>query len=88
MTDHEFQTIMTEAVHEFRQNQLNVIESLSALNAQMHILMGNGQPGRITTLETDVTNLRLAIRHLKGFIAGVCAVGSILGLVVHYFILH
>lgn len=41
-------------------------------------LVGNGQPGRVQRIETDVSSLKTQVRFLRGAAAGLALMGSIL----------
>jgi hypothetical protein len=43
-----------------------VLEELSVLKAQMHQLMGIGQPGRLNQLEMRVDSHERSVQRLKG----------------------
>jgi len=43
-----------------------VLEELSVLKAQMHQLMGIGQPGRLNQLELRVDSHERSVQRLKG----------------------
>ena len=46
--------------------EARVLEELSVLKAQMHQLMGIGQPGRLNQLEMRVDSHERSVQRLKG----------------------
>jgi len=46
--------------------EARVLEELSVLKAQMHQLMGIGQPGRLNQLELRVDSHERSVQRLKG----------------------
>jgi hypothetical protein len=59
-------------------------ERLSALESQMHTLVGNGQPGRIALLESAVNKLQLWRWWLIGMSAGASTVVSVLAWAIEH----
>ena len=53
-----------------KQFQDHVIAALAKLDTQMTSLLGNGQPGRISTLEDEMEDLKQARWTLGGWILG------------------
>lgn len=60
----------------FNDNARDTGERLARLETSMHTLIGNGQPGRITLLETAVDQLKQFRWWMIGAAAGVSAVVS------------
>lgn len=61
--------------------QQRVVDSLARLETHMENLVGNGQPGRVTNLETEVKDLNKAKWYLSGSVVGV---STLLGTVIHF----
>lgn len=61
--------------------QDHVIDALARLETDMKRLVGNGQPGRISLIETDVETLKKGSWTLYGVIVGISATVSS---IVHY----
>lgn len=57
---------MARLDREMTEFEQKVLEDLSALKVQMHALMGIGQPGRLYTLEQQVSCHERALQQLKG----------------------
>ena len=56
--------------------QLHVIDALARLETNLKALTGNGQPGRVGKLETDVEALKKARWTVGGIIVGASTVIS------------
>lgn len=50
--------------------QIHVVETLARLDTHMESLVGNGQPGRVTKLETAVDSLRKWRWTISGAVLG------------------
>lgn len=76
------QNFILDEIREFRtdynKHARETGERLSSLEAQMYSLCGNGQPGRIATLEKSVQQLKAWRGWLVGAWAGVSGAGSLL----------
>lgn len=59
------------------QFQARVLEDLATLKAEMHSLVGNGQPGRIANIESDV---KIHGRILNGIIGVLIFVSTVAGI--------
>jgi hypothetical protein len=54
--------------------QIHVVDSLARLDTKITSLIGNGQPGRVTRLESAVEELKKARWIVGGIIIGVSAI--------------
>jgi hypothetical protein len=71
--------------------QLHVVDKLASLGTQMQSLVGNGQPGRIGKLETEVKDQGQEIKDLnkaRWTIGGVATGLSLIGAEVIHYIFH
>lgn len=57
----------------------------SALETDNYAVMGNGQPGRISKIEEDVSALQRIRFWLIGAVAGVSSIGPAIGWVILHF---
>ena len=56
--------------------QVRVIDSLARLETHMESLVGNGQPGRVSVLETDIEALKKARWTIGGLVIGIATTVS------------
>lgn len=56
--------------------QLHVVSQLASLDTKMAGLIGNGQPGRISKIETNIEDLQKARWKIVGAILGMSALIS------------
>lgn len=63
---------------DFNQFARETGERISTTEADLHGLMGNGQPGRVSTLETAVSNLYAWRWQVIGAAAGSSAIISVI----------
>lgn len=64
--------------------QDHVIDTLARLDTNMTSLIGNGQPGRISKIETSITDTNTAVDKLKKYVwMGVGATLALSG-VIHF----
>jgi hypothetical protein len=75
---------LRELRSDVNENTRQTGERLSALEVQMRSLCGNGQPGRITNIETEVKELAAWRWKMLGICSGASGVISIVG----YLIFH
>jgi hypothetical protein len=78
---------------DFNENARVTGERLASVETSMNALVGNGQPGRITNIETDVDTLKGWKESLVGLWALVAALGSIVGsggmwIIEHFHLFH
>lgn len=78
---------------DFNENARVTGQRLASVETSMTALVGNGQPGRITNIETDVDTLKGWKQGLVGLWALVAAIGSIVGsgsmwIIEHFHLFH
>ena len=66
------------------ENAINTAERIAALETAMKSLVGNGQPGRITSIEDSVKDLQQWRWKMLGICTGASSVVSVIG----YLIFH
>ena len=59
--------------------EAHVIEVLAELQADMKSLVGNGQPGRITKIETNVFRMAILLAVVTALTLGPGLIGLLLG---------
>ena len=62
---------------EMQQNQIDVVQRLASLEAQMKSLLGNGQPGRIGALESAISAVNRFKYTVVGYAMGVAGLVSL-----------
>lgn len=82
----DVQQIILQSLEAIRAEQSRQGEDIAAIKANLHSILGNGQPGRLTNLENDVKALSEWKAHSKGWFAGVGAVLTVAGAFGHWVI--
>jgi hypothetical protein len=72
-------TEIRELKNDFNKYALDMESRTTALETEMHSLMGNGQPGRITTIEKAVEKLNGWKWWLVGVAAGCSSLMGVIG---------
>ena len=62
-----------------------ILADLSVLKSQMKLLMGIGQPGRLTQLEERVERHEQSVQRLKGFAGAAGGLLTVVHLAIDYF---
>lgn len=64
--------------------QVKVLEGLTRLETHMEVLIGNGQPGKITLMENDINDLKQKSWKTSGIVIGISGVLSAVGAAIHF----
>ena len=95
MTDQTIQGIILDEVRAMRtkldMHSVEASERLTALETHMYTLIGNGQPGRLTMLETGITAVRTEVSEIQhwrsrvkgGYIAVSAVVAGAVSIIYH-----
>ncbi len=61
-----------------------VLADLSVLKSQMHQVIGNGQPGRLTQLEARMEGHEKTLQRMKGMVGAVAGLLTVVHVVIDY----
>ncbi len=64
--------------------EATVLADLAALKSQMAALLGQGQPGRLTTLEDRLERHEVYLQRIKGFAGALFVLTAILHVAIDY----
>jgi hypothetical protein len=64
--------------------EATVLADLAALKSQMAALIGQGQPGRLTTLEERLERQELYLQRIKGFAGALFVLTALVHIAIDY----
>lgn len=71
-----------------RDFESQVLADLSELKAQMRVLAGNGQPGRVNLIEQRLDRHETALQRAKGLIIVLLPALTAMHLILHFALKH